>query len=239
MLGTMTQMQQRRASIEARYTCKYCHKVFVKESAYLVHQCKQMKREEELKTPQGQAAWHYYSLWLRAQKRLPPPASSFLTSKFFRTFMNFVQFTKNVEMPKPDKFINLMVRKDYPPTMWTNDDVYVMYIEYLDRQLNPIEQFKISLDCLLSVSDKHDVDVADVFTVLKAQEIIQKLRTRQLSPWLLLNSKKFKILYRDQLTSEQRILIDQLIRPEFWGEKLEQYAEEVKNIRKVISEMGI
>lgn len=239
MLGTLTHMSQRRATVEARFTCKYCHKVFVQEAKFLAHQCKQMKREEELKTPNGQAAWHYYSLWLRQMKRMPPPAQSFLASKFFRTFNNFVEFSKKVSLPKPEKFIWLMVQKDYPPTMWMSDEVYVMYLEFVDRRLSPIEQAKISIETLFKVADKHEIEINDVFTVLKGHDLLHMLRTRQLSPWLLLNSRAFKKLYVNDLTTEQRILMDQLIRPEYWGDKFEEHMESVVKIRQLTAEMGI
>lgn len=239
MLGTLTHMSQRRATVEARFTCKYCHKVFVQEAKFLAHQCKQMKREEELKTPNGQAAWHYYSLWLRQMKRMPPPAQSFLASKFFRTFNNFVEFSKKVSLPKPEKFIWLMVQKDYPPTMWMSDEVYVMYLEFIDRRLSPIEQAKISVETLFKVADKHEIEINDVFTVLKGHDLLHMLRTRQLSPWLLLNSRAFKKLYVNDLTTEQRILMDQLIRPEYWGDKFEEHMESVVKIRQLTAEMGI
>lgn len=239
MLGTLTHMSQRRTTVEARYTCKACHKVFVQESKYLVHNCKQMKREEELKSPNGQTAWHYYSLWLRQMKRMPPPAQSFLTSKFFRTFNNFVVFSKKVCLPKPEKFIWLMVQKDYPPTMWTNDDVYVMYLEFVDRKMTPLEQAKISIETLFKVADKHEIELSEVFTVLQGHDIIHMLRTRQLSPWLLLNSRSFKKMYVSDLGTEQRILVDQLIRPEYWGAKMEEHAESVAKIRQLTAEMGI
>lgn len=239
MLGTLTHMSQRRNTVEARYTCKYCHKVFVQESKYLAHQCKQMKREEELKSPNGQTAWHYYSLWLRQMKRMPPPAQSFLTSKFFRTFINFVVFSKKVCLPKPEKFIWFMVQKDFPPTMWMNDDVYVMYLEFVDRKLSPIEQAKMSIETLFGVADKHEIEISEVFTVLKGHDLIHMLRTRQLSPWLLLNSRAFKKVYVNGLNDEQRIHMDHLIRPEYWGDKFEEHADSVVKIRQLTTEMGI
>lgn len=240
VLGINTQMSPRFGqSIEARYTCKACHRVFVQESKFLAHQCKQMKREEELKSPEGQAAWHFYSLWLRTMKRMPPPAHSFLTSKFFRTFVNFVQFCKRVNLPKPDKFIWLMVQKNFPPTMWMNDDVYVMYIEFIDRKLTPTAQVKISMDTLIGIADKHGIEISEVFTKVKGPEIIQMLRTRQLSPWLLLTSRKFKKLYATEVTADHKIQIDQFIRPEYWGSKFDEYEEDVEKFKELTAEMGI
>lgn len=239
MLGLMTNMNVRRTTVEARFTCRACHKVFVIESRYLEHSCKQMKREEELQSPEGQAALNYYTLWFRHMKRMPPPASTFITSKFFRTFVNFVLFARKVSLPKPDKFIWLMVQKKFQPTMWMSDDVYVMYLEFVDRKLSPIDQAKISIDTLFGVVDKHEIELHDVFSVVKANDLIHMLRTRQLSPWLLLNSKAFKRMYVNDINPEQRILVDQLIRAEYWSSKFEEHEDAVKQIRVLTAEMGI
>lgn len=146
MLSTVFEsMKERRSSIQARFTCKHCHKVFVLESRYLQHQCKQMKRDEEFRTPIGQTAWHYYQLWMRGLKRLPPPGPAFLSSKYFRTFINFVNFTRRVEMPRVEQFIRLMVTLDYQPTIWSNNEVYAIYLEFLDKKTSGIDNATLSI----------------------------------------------------------------------------------------------
>lgn len=221
------------------FVCRYCGKQFVREHHYLAHECKEMKRDRELQTPQGQTALTYYQLWMRTMKRNPPPASAFVTSRFYRTFMNFVQFCKNVDLPKPEKFIWLMVQKDYPPTMWATDDAYAIYIEFLDRKTSPMDQAMLSIDTLIAYADKHDVPLDDVFTVLKAPDIIHYLRTRRLSAWLLLFSKKFKHVFANETTVDQRLIIENLIRPEYWSDKLADNEETVNTIKMLVSEMGI
>lgn len=226
-------------STEIKFKCKYCGKQYVSETYYLNHTCKEMLRDEELRTPAGQTALNYYQLWMRTMKRNPPSASAFLTSRYFRTFANFVQFSKAVDLPKPEKFIWLMVQKDYPPTIWTNDEVYTTYLEFLDRKVAPIEQASMSIDTLLAIADRTEVPIGDVFTVLNAQDVIHMLRTRRLSAWLLLFSKKFKHMLVSDTTTEQRLIIENLIRPEYWGDKLEENAEAVKTIKMLVGEMGI
>lgn len=232
-------MQQKRLVTQSQYTCKYCHFVFVREQRYLDHQCKQMKKEAEFKTPTGQAAWDYYSKWLRHQKKMPPPAASFLTSKFFRTFINFTEFAKKVDLPQPDRFIWLMVQKKYLPTMWMNNDVYVMYLEFVDREFTPMEQAKQSINTLFSVANKHEIDVSEVFTVMKPTELIHYIQTRKISPWLLLHSRAYGQFYLNKIQGEQRIIIDQLIRHDFWLAKKEANPDSVTAIRKLTTGMGI
>lgn len=222
-----------------QYVCDKCHKVYVREKSYMNHECKQMKRETEIKTPTGQAAWGYYQLWMRYKKRIPPSASAFITSNYYRTFINFVEFSIKVKLPFPEKFIWYMVNKDYPPTMWINDEVYVQYINFIDNELDPLVQVTTSMQTLLSYADSKQIDVSEVFTVIPTNELLYLIRLRKLSPWILLLSKKFKVLV-SSLTLEQQMILETLIRPEYWGDKIINTPSSVKDkIKECVAALEI
>lgn len=225
--------------VKASFTCKYCAKSFDSETRYLQHHCKEMKKHEEFQSPIGQAALGYYQRWMRVMKRNPPAGQAFLSSRYFRTFINFAQFVAKVSLPAPEKFIWLMNEKGYPPTMWTNDDAYTQYLEFLDRRATPMDQVTISIRTLLNAANEADVDIADVFDQLKPTTLIHLVRTRQLSPWLLLHSRKFKLFFRDKMSDEQKIILQTLINPEYWGEQFEDKEEDAKQIQEYIAELGI
>lgn len=232
-------MPMRRETVQARFTCKYCHRTFVSEDKYLAHECKQMKRDAELKSPQGQAAWGYYQQWMRQMKKLPPPAQSFVTSKYFRTFMNFAKFVKDVDLPMPDKFIWFVTQKQFTPTMWMSDDVYTLYLEFLDRKVPPLEQAKISMNTLLNYADRRDFDVSEFFDRVEPYEVMHMVRVRKLSPWILLTSKKFKQFYIERTNDEQRMILESLIRPSYWAEKFKENPEALAQIRQIVEALGI
>lgn len=236
---TVVNMTSQTHNMQSRFTCRFCHKVMVKEDAYLKHRCKQMERDEEFKSPIGQAAWHYYQFWMRQQKRMPPTAGSFLTSKYFRTFVNFVNFIRRVDLPRPEKFVRYMVSKNYPPTMWQNDDVYVQYIEFIDVSVEPLEQFTMSVSTLLKIAERHDQDISSVFTLLTPADLIHLVRVRKVSPWLLLLSKRFKVMFKEQCTPEQRIMLEALIRPPYWMEQMKQRPDDVNAIKEYIVELDL
>lgn len=226
-------------SMQAKFTCRHCHRVFVLENRYLQHKCKQMKRLEELQSPLGQTAWSYYQKWLKAMKRLPPQPNSFLTSKFFRTFVNFSKFAKAVDLPTIDRFVWLMVEKDYPPTIWTNDEVYTLYLEFLDHKTTPMEQVKLSIETLLNWCDKRELDISEAFEKMYPTDVIHLVRTRRLSPWLLLFSSSFKKMFKERISPEQTIILETLIRPDFWYAKFAEHPEIVVKIKEYIKELNL
>lgn len=219
--------------------CKHCHKTFVREISYLEHKCTQMKRIEEFSTPIGQAAWIYYQTWFKCMKKTPPRADTFLTSKFYRTFNNFALFARKVDLPTPDKFIRLMVEKEFPPTMWLLDAPYAMYMDYLEHTVSPMDQLQLSIDTLFHHADRNEVDVCDVFDVLHPSDLIHFVRVRRLSPWLLLNSKKFKQFFINTMNAEQQQILETLIRFESWSARLSKSPELVENIKRCVAELNL
>jgi hypothetical protein len=197
-----------------------------------------MKREKELATNDGQAAWQYYHIWMMKKKRMPPIPSSFLSSKLFRTFINFTKFVKKVQLPLPKMFIDWTIKKDYPPTMWMMDEVYVQYLEFIDNERLPLEQVQTSIATFFKYSDDHEIDVSDIFDEINPNELIQLVRIRKLSPWLLLSSRKFGRFFAE-MNEEQQSILETLIKPEVWAQKKDLHQEDVATIKIWVSELGI
>jgi hypothetical protein len=151
----------------------------------------------------------------------------------------FAQFVAKVNLPFPDKFIWFMNEKKYTPNMWTLDEPYVQYMDFLDRQADPMDQVTSSIKLLLDISDAADIDVCDVFDIIKPMELIQLVRTRRLSPWLLLHCKKFKLYFRDVISPEQKIILENLINPSFWSDRFDDKEELVTKIKMYVSELGL
>lgn len=218
--------------------CPYCHKHFVGDRRFLKHNCKQKKKLEELKTPRGQAAFNYYQHWMKLQKRVVPKANTFCDSRYYRTFINFVDFSIKTHMPNPEQFIWLMNQKKFPPTMWTIDEAYSAYVEFIDTKAEPMDMVTISLKTLLKYSDHKNIDIGDVFNTMTPTELIYLIRVRQLSPWLLLFSKTFASLLTS-LSDEQLSIVETFIKPATWAERKQQYVSEIDKIKQYVAEIGI
>jgi len=224
---------------ERHYQCKFCHSKFVREERYLKHRCKQMDRAEEIQTQVGQAAWLYYQKWMKAYRRMVPAIESFMSSKYYQSFIRFTKHAQKLHLPDIDTFILLMKEKDISPTIWTNDQVYAIYLEYLDRRAAPSQQAQITINTLFKIADAAECDVGEVFAVMEPNEIIELLRERRLSPWLILFSGKFKHMLVHSTTQEQRIIMETIIRPKYWLEKFKKHTTDVDLMKKYVEELGL
>lgn len=223
---------------EANFKCNHCGHLFVYEDRLLRHRCKQMIRKEEMETPTGQAAWFHYQSWMRAQHHLIPHIKSFLHSKFYQPFMRFAKFAKQVRIPDPDLYIAQMVNLDMQPMLWTNDQVYVAFLEYMDRKVPANKNAQITINTLFDFAAGLGCEIGDVFSHIDANEVIQLIRQRKLSPWILLQSDKFKQFYA-KLSNDQKIVLGTIIRPNYWTEKLNNNLDTVEQMKKFVKELNL
>lgn len=221
------------------YQCSFCGTHFVTEDRFIKHNCKHMIRDEEFRTVEGQAAWGYYKAWMKSMRRVVPKDKSYLKSKFFNSFMRFAAHVKKMKIPDTDAFIWLMKEKDISPTIWTNDLVYTAYLEFMDRKVAPKRHAEITINTLFDEAEERQIAVGDVFDNMLANELIQLMRRRQVSPWFLLNSKKFKQFFIDSTTREEQIIMESIIRPQYWKTKFDANPEAIKNIQIYIKELNL
>jgi len=224
---------------DTRYQCDFCGQRFVREDRFLKHKCKQMERDEQFHSQDGQTAWSYYQSWMKAYRRVVPSPKSFLHSKFFNAFYRFALFVKRAQIPDTDIFIRLMREKDISPVLWDNDQVYALYLEHIDRRMGPIRHAEISINTLFDLADDSNVDVSEVFETITPNQLIQLIRQRKISPWILLNSSKFKEFFVSKTTSEEKIILESIIRPPYWKEKFQTKTKELTAIRKYITELRL
>lgn len=220
------------------YKCGYCGKTFMREHNYVSHHCQEMKRHETLQTTLGQTAYTFYSYWHKTCRRLVPPPTTFLTSSTFVSFLTFSKFVKTIRMPNPRTYIRYMVEKKIQPNLWTNDSVYIMFLEYMDNDPDPSEHIINTVKTICEISEKVDIDVVDFFSTLTSNEVAQLIRQRRLSPWILLQSATFKKWFCG-LDEEQQKHLETVIRPSFWKAKFENNPKGVKKVKDYITELGI
>lgn len=223
---------------EANFKCNHCGHLFVFEDRLLRHRCKQMIRKEEMETPIGQAAWFHYQTWMRAQHHLIPHIKSFLHSKYYQSFIRFAKFAKQVRIPDPDLYIQQMVNLDMQPLLWTNDQVYATFIEYMDKKVPANKNAQITINTLFDFAAALNCEIYEVFNHIDPNECIQLIRQRKLSPWLLLKSSKF-FTFLGKLSQDQKIVMETIIRPKYWSEKLNSNPEIVEQMKKFVKELGI
>jgi len=220
------------------YQCTYCLKVFLREDPFLLHKCELMRREDEIKTPLGQVAWTYYQKWLKTYKKTVDIHNFVNSKRYYRSFMRFADFAQRVHITEIDIFIQMMREKNIPPQLWTNDQIYALFMEYLDHTASPIELGEKTVKFLSQIAEAFDCKVEDVFDQLQPGDVMQFIRERKFTPWLLLRSWRFG-RYLQSLDTEEKELFTNLIKKPFWEYKFENNPEIVKWMDTKAKELNI
>jgi hypothetical protein len=218
--------------------CSFCGAEFKTDTGYSLHKCEKMQRREDIKTPTGQTAYGLYSTWFTVKKKNAPSIESFMNSRYFKSFFKFAEFVKRLKITETELYIRMMNDKDILPVHWTSDDMYSHYIEYLDRKLSPKRQAGITIRTMEKIVDAAECDIREVFDVLTGADLIQLIRERKLSPWVLLRSRKFMVKF-ELLSSEEQHILEGLVRFPYWKQKFESRLVDKTYMDKLVKEMDL
>lgn len=200
------------------------------ETGFMKHHCAQRERLEELKSARGQTAYTMYSEWMRLQKRSVPPADTFLISKQYRYFVNFVDWVEKTAIPNPMQFVKVMVDTDTAPVLWCRHTTYALYLQWYDNQYPPLQQFVETYDRLAELALDMRCDILDVYFQLGAEEIARLVRRRKLSPWLLVVSTRF-LKYVAGLPAHERDMLNEAINFGAYAAKIKAQPELAAELR--------
>lgn len=223
------------------FKCDFCDKEFVKAVTYESHYCEKMKRIDFLKTNLGKISFLYYNEWLKMYKGATNIThDSFLNSRYFTSFIKFIKFSNRMLLPNKIAFMKYMISLNMLPIHWCLDEVYVKYIENLDSAYTPIEQVAETTKTLYELASIFECDIGDVFNHIQPVECIQLIKSRKLTPWLLLLSKKFHNYLSITISREQRNIISQtVINPSLWKKKFSNNLEYVTELKKIVQDLNL
>lgn len=190
------------------WKCDFCGKAFKFEKVFMKHVCPEKARIDEMKTPIGQAAYAFYSDWMKTSRRSVPPIETFIHSSFYTTFIKFARHVKRVNMPAPQNFIRLMVNEQIAPSLWCRDNVYAMYMKTFDEAVPPEEQFIQSVEFLLTFADQEKIDAKDAFATMGIEKFLLMVQRRKLSPWFLAASSVFRNWIKQLDSTESSVVED-------------------------------
>lgn len=165
---------------------------------------------------------------------------TFKESRYFNIFMKFVDFTKRTRLPDISAFIKLMVKSRIEPNNWTSDIAYGKYLEWFTRVCPAKKLIGVTVKTMFEIVDDTDInDVSDIFGVLTPNDVIHLIQQRRLSPWILINSKKFATFVHESANSEERVIMESIINPEYWLKRFVAYPNDLKYAKEVIAALGL
>ena len=220
------------------YECRFCHKLYKQESAFAKHYCEERRKNDVAKTIIGQIAFSLYDRWLHKKYKREADLDMFKQSRFFNAFVKFADLYKKINgLADVDEFFALMIRKNIQPSNWVDDRIIRYYLDHID---SGTIQSKITRSCntLIKIADAYDCDTSEVFNHIEFFIMMDFIKLRKLSPWVLLNSKAF-MKWLSTISKEQQQIIDNLIDPDKWVKIFSENRKYISLSRSICTELGI
>jgi hypothetical protein len=221
------------------FECPHCSKKLTTEARLEKHNCEEKKRFDYLQTMKGKSAYYCYKAWMNYQGRKVKDQDTFLNSKYFNNFKEFVLFCNRVGIPDRKHYVEYMADKSMTPSHWTLPDVYEDYIRHFDASKTPKEMAEITVSTMFDLSEIFECQIGEVFEHMTSADIMRLVTARKLSPWILLFSKGFMTHLRTDTTAEQRILINTVISHKFWRTKFSEDPESTQMMKDIVEEFKI
>lgn len=222
------------------FTCAFCKYEFASEKRYNNHYCEEMKKVDYFKTSHGKSAFYFYKEWLRLKRyNFDISEDTFLHAKYFSCFVKFIIYSNSMMLPDKFSFIKHMVESNILPTFWCTNDIYVNYIEKLDEIYSPEKQAEATITTLHEIASIYECKINEVFDHLEVGDCINLIKTRKLSPWLILCCKSFFNYLSINLTKEQRLFVQTALKPSLWTHKFKKSPEIVQKMKELANSYNL
>ena len=223
---------------QGHWLCHYCSKRFTNELMFERHACKEKARAQELASPMGQAAYQHYLTWMRVRKFKTQAIDAFAASRYYKQFIKFATMVATAGISKPERYIELMVDGGITPDLWTREQCYTMYLDYMDTREKPLDQVVMSIQTLMDLADKEGVEYSRVVKHLGPQRMLSLITQRKISPWFLFHSVTSRELISN-LDTEEKKAYDTIIKFSAWAERLQKNAKVREEIINIVQELGL
>lgn len=224
------------------HQCEFCSSTFVNEKNLEKHSCKYKERYEYItKKKKGVVMYRNYLFWLRKSGKSVKYVDehTFIHSTQYNYFQRFSTFVSEKGIPDINLYIETMIKKELVPQHWTRDDVLEYFLEYYDCEISPKIHISKSVDTILRLAEALECETSEIFEELDNKTMLILLQSRKLSPWLLLNSNKFKQYLIKRASAKERDYIQKHINPAKWKKILNSNSKLLKEIRVIIQEFDL
>jgi hypothetical protein len=221
------------------FVCEYCEREFKRESAFQKHSCKEKERSLFLKTFDGRRAYMFYELWMKAYGRSVPTMEVFATSQFFNAFSKFADYVNRTNLYAPEQFIKLMKEYDVSPTLWLNQEIYEIYYTWVDCRMNALDQVQSSVDTIFKLMEIFGLsDATSAVKRLHSRELIELLRNRKISVYLVLCSSVFKSVIAEMDEGDRKEIMS-MINVDYISKKFDGDKKLHNDVKSIVSALGL
>lgn len=219
--------------------CEFCSTTFSTTLGYGEHNCTYKQRYNYItKSARGISTYRNYLSWLQKSGKMITfvDEHTFIHSRLYKAFTNFTEMSHEFSLPSVATYIDIMIMLGITPQNWTNKAVIERFYEEYDFT-DPNKHIAVSVDTIFKLCDGLECSPVELFNVLDGDAILILIKSRKLSPWLLLHSNSFHKYLLNKASAAERDYIQMYINPKKWRGMVSKYPDVVEDIRILVAEL--
>ena len=219
--------------------CRYCERVFQRESSLAVHLCEPKRRYQE-QTETGvqiglQAYLRFYEI-TQGSSRLKS-FDDFAKSPYYKAFVKFGRYCQSIRAVNVSRFIDWVVRQNKKIDHWCKDSVYTEYLVQYVKDENVSDALARAVEQSLEWQEKTGNPPHDYLRYGNENAICHAVNTGRVSAWVLYNSKS-GMEFLSRINQEQVAMIWPMIDSDFWSQKFHTYTADTEYARDILNKAG-
>jgi len=223
------------------YKCKYCDKLFRKESTLSVHLCEPKRRwqqETETGVQFGLRAYLRFYETTQGSAKLKSYAD-FVTSPYYNAFVRYGRHLVAIRAINSDSFTDWLLRQNKKIDYWCKDAFYEEWLlEYLKKEA-PQDALERALKEMQDYATGNSIaDFSHYFAYGNTNRICHHITTGRISPWVIYNCNT-GVDYLESLNTEQMDIVMPWIDPYHWSRRFKDYVADVEWCKHVLKAAGL
>jgi hypothetical protein len=223
--------------------CKYCSKVFSKESTLTAHACEPKRRYQQRAETGVQFGFRSYMRFFELTQGSTKSKTydDFAASPYYNAFVRFGRYLVSVKAINSINFTEWLLKNNKKLDQWCKDSFYDEWlIEYtrkehyqtaLERGITEMENYANEHPSLTN-------GFVDYFRHGNCNRICHHIVTGQISPWVIYNCDS-GIEFLETLPNDKLVLIIKYIDPDFWNSKFKNYNTDQLIAREILNTAGL
>ena len=223
------------------YKCRYCDRLFRKESTLSVHLCEPKRRwqqETETGVQFGLRAYLRFYETTQGSARLKSYAD-FVTSPYYNAFVRYGRHLVAIRAINSDSFTDWLLRQNKKIDYWCKDAFYEEWLlEYLKKEA-PQDALERALKEMQDYATGNSIaDFSHYFAYGNTNRICHHITTGRISPWVIYNCNT-GVDYLESLNTEQMDIVMPWIDPDHWSRRFRDYVADVEWCKHVLKAAGL
>lgn len=221
------------------YRCRYCDKVFQRESSLTVHVCEQKKRfqeEKETGVQLGMAAWLRFYEITQGSARLKT-FEDFAGSSYYRAFVKFGRHIQAIRAVNPPRFIEWVIRQNKKLDHWCRDSLYTEYLHQQVREEHVNDALTRALEESVRWEETTGNPSRHYLRYGNANMICHAITTGRVTAWVLFNCES-GTEFLNALNQDQISIVYPWIDADFWAKKFLDYVADQEYAKAMLQEAG-